>query len=114
MRNYVHLLEIILRLRQICVHPSLCKDADLDFRDLQSEDKGPLTKAKALHLLSLLKDSGEDKCTSCDLTMEGLGDGEKALFLAKCGHMFLQRMFGDYEFKLSFIVMPQLRPCFRK
>ncbi|KAJ3210194.1 hypothetical protein HDU67_005577 [Dinochytrium kinnereticum] len=88
MRNYVHLLEIILRMRQICVHPLLCKDSDLEFKDPGSQDNGPLTKSKAFHLFSLLKDSGDDKCTVCDASMESLGEVGRGLYLAKCGHLF--------------------------
>src|SRR5205814_10643749 len=65
MRHYVHILQSILRLRQICAHYSLVKESDIP-EDLEEEiaNEG-LTHKRASMLLSIVRDSGMDQCGSC-------------------------------------------------
>ncbi|KAJ3222518.1 hypothetical protein HK099_002226 [Clydaea vesicula] len=89
MENYVNLLEMVLRLRQACVHPKLCKkyEADLD-KDLNAEFP-PLTANRLTHLFNLLKESGEDQCCFCGQRQneEDLNEKDRPA-ITKCGHLF--------------------------
>lgn len=60
MKNYAHILQAILKLRQICAHYALVKNMydDLDM-------SGEFNLAKAAAILSLLQDSGNDQCNQC-------------------------------------------------
>jgi SNF2 family DNA or RNA helicase len=60
MKNYAHILQAILKLRQICAHYALVKNMsdDLDM-------SGEFNMAKATAIYSLLQDSGNDQCNSC-------------------------------------------------
>ncbi|KAG0043345.1 hypothetical protein BGZ83_011525 [Gryganskiella cystojenkinii] len=60
MKNYAHILQAILKLRQICAHYALVKNMydDLDM-------SGEFNLAKASAILSLLQDSGNDQCNQC-------------------------------------------------
>ncbi|KAJ3106878.1 hypothetical protein HDU97_005365 [Phlyctochytrium planicorne] len=87
MKHYVHLLEIILRLRQVCVHPLLCKETDLEFKNIGMES-GAGKRAQAIHLLSLLRESGDDKCSNCEVPVETLSNDGRAVSIALCGHIF--------------------------
>ncbi|KAF8945286.1 hypothetical protein BGZ47_002958 [Haplosporangium gracile] len=62
MKNYAHILQAILKLRQICAHYALVKNMsdDLDM-------SGEFNLAKAAAIYSLLQDSGNDQCNSCFL-----------------------------------------------
>ncbi|KAJ3297736.1 hypothetical protein HK104_000147 [Borealophlyctis nickersoniae] len=91
-KNYVHLLELILRLRQLATHTQLVKDFDKQIQNLahhisdkQDDDMPPLTQARAAHLYSLLKDAGDDQCCMCNSVLEG---GEKIPVVSRCGHPF--------------------------
>ncbi|KAJ3329419.1 hypothetical protein HDU76_007945 [Blyttiomyces sp. JEL0837] len=95
MKHYVHLLEIILRMRQICVHPALFKDFELEMKTLDEqlisttdEVFPPLTHARAIHLLSLLREAGDDKCSSCAVLVDHGVDSSKSLCIGRCGHLF--------------------------
>ncbi|KAJ3139737.1 hypothetical protein HK100_011220 [Physocladia obscura] len=123
MKHYVHLLEIILRMRQVCVHKSLFKDweAELKAIDEQIESMAdevfpPLTLKRAQHLLSLLRESGDESCCGCGISVDTFGNGSshdhnhhgeskateklssggggggtneiKSLAVSNCGHLF--------------------------
>ncbi|KAF9580769.1 hypothetical protein BGW38_002449, partial [Lunasporangiospora selenospora] len=60
MKNYAHILQAVLKLRQICAHYALVKDMNDDL-DMSTEFN--LSKASAI--LSLLQDSGNDQCNYC-------------------------------------------------
>ncbi|KAJ3032043.1 UNVERIFIED_CONTAM: hypothetical protein HDU68_008076 [Siphonaria sp. JEL0065] len=86
MQHYVHLLEIILRMRQVCVHKSLFKDWEQKLKELDEQMQGlikdevfpMLTKKRALHILSLLRESGDDSCCSCGALVDTFGNGEQS------------------------------------
>ncbi|KAJ3391286.1 hypothetical protein HDU84_006202 [Entophlyctis sp. JEL0112] len=94
MKHYVHLLEIILRMRQVCVHKSLFKDweeqlsalgmyevllwfcsyplflhaakhSDKQMESIMDEVYPPLTSKRAQHLLRLLQEGGDESCSNC-------------------------------------------------
>lgn len=67
MRNYVSILQELLRLRQICVHMALVRDSeDKEGGDVVETIKAKgLSKPRALELLTLIRDSGEGKCAEC-------------------------------------------------
>ncbi|KAI8608689.1 SNF2 family N-terminal domain-containing protein [Chytriomyces sp. MP71] len=125
MKHYVHLLEIILRMRQVCVHKSLFKNADEELKaldeqmdSLRDEVFPALTKKRALHLLGLLRESGDDACCNCGVLVDSdtadqpaapvssstsgkskkaaaaaaaesmEGETNKSLCVSKCGHLF--------------------------
>ncbi|KAF8932902.1 hypothetical protein CPC16_004898 [Podila verticillata] len=60
MKNYAHILQAILKLRQICAHYALVKNMN-DELDMSLE----FNLAKAAAILSLLQDSGNDQCNYC-------------------------------------------------
>jgi len=87
---YVHLLELMLRLRQTCVHIALCKDYESQLESLENEAFPELTPTRLAHLHLLLKEAGEDNCCFCGSkppdAIEGLN--ERAPYITRCGHMF--------------------------
>ncbi|TPX31376.1 hypothetical protein SmJEL517_g05298 [Synchytrium microbalum] len=84
MRNYVHLLEVILRLRQIATHTGLVKEEDLKIEPLQ-ESNMPLTQDRAMQIYNLLKESGDDLCCVCAIVT----DGTNGLpVISRCGHLY--------------------------
>ncbi|KAF9438423.1 hypothetical protein BGZ76_007947 [Entomortierella beljakovae] len=60
MKSYAHILQAILKLRQICAHYALVKNTGDDLDAL-----GEFNLSKALSILTLLQDSGNDQCNSC-------------------------------------------------
>ncbi|KAG0286167.1 hypothetical protein BGZ98_005196, partial [Dissophora globulifera] len=60
MKNYAHILQAILKLRQICAHYALVKNLsdDLDM-------SGEFNLTKAFSVLTLLQESGNDQCNYC-------------------------------------------------
>ncbi|KAF9911873.1 hypothetical protein EC991_001777 [Linnemannia zychae] len=60
MKNYAHILQAILKLRQICAHYALVKNMNDDL-----DMSGEFNLAKAAAIYSLLQDSGNDQCNSC-------------------------------------------------
>ena len=73
MSNYVHVLEMMLRLRQIVTHPGLVKKSQMDFSGLISDEDGVIDLSdesqidpnKVWDTYVLLRDSGEDGCCRC-------------------------------------------------
>jgi SNF2 family DNA or RNA helicase len=88
MKHYVHVLEMILRLRQICAHSKLCNDYDSKFemieREISLNDESSFTKQKALHLYGLLKDAGDELCSGCQSFAE-------SPIISKCGHLYCSK-----------------------
>lgn len=92
----MHLLELILKLRQICTHPLLCKN----YEELLSQtgmwifvsfiivdDTGVTWDQKrAVDLLGLLKDTGDDNCCSCGSCVDEI---DFVPFVTKCGHLYV-------------------------
>jgi SNF2 family DNA or RNA helicase len=77
MKNYAHILQAILKLRQICAHYALVKNLS---DDLNVEGEFNLNKASSI--LALLQESGEDRCNSCfhQIPMTPI--------VARCEHVF--------------------------
>lgn len=68
LKNFCSILQEILRLRQICVHMALVKDAedvggagDL----IETINKHGISKPRAIALLSMSKDAGMAQCAEC-------------------------------------------------
>ncbi|ORY06709.1 hypothetical protein K493DRAFT_333021 [Basidiobolus meristosporus CBS 931.73] len=80
LKQYMNVLQWILKLRQICAHHGLC---DTSVLNLEVKDDTQL-KDKAGLLLSILRDSGDDKCQFC---FQEAGD---LPYLTKCEHIFCQ------------------------
>jgi len=76
MRSYAHILQAILKLRQICVHYALVKSTtdDLDSTEFNFD--------KASEILSLLRESGNDQCSSC------FNSSTPVPIVARCEHIF--------------------------
>ncbi|GAA96374.1 uncharacterized protein L969DRAFT_91492 [Mixia osmundae IAM 14324] len=71
LKNYCHILQELLRLRQICAHMSLVRDSEEAGPDgvktdlLQTiADKG-LTKDRALRLFASMREDGVAQCAEC-------------------------------------------------
>ena len=111
MKEYINILQAIMRLRQICCHRALLandgggepqsivnggntqSDAiDIDNLDLQV--KKPLTAAQAYQLFELMKEAGETTCVGCrrkDIAlMQATGEKEPSKqvlgYLTPCAH----------------------------
>ncbi|KAG0292791.1 hypothetical protein BGZ96_003680 [Linnemannia gamsii] len=77
MKNYAHILQAILKLRQICAHYALVKNMS---DDLDMSGEFNLVKAAAIY--SLLQDSGNDQCNSCFLSSTATP------IVTRCEHVF--------------------------
>jgi SNF2 family DNA or RNA helicase len=82
LRHYVHLLELILKLRQICTHPKLCKNYEQLLKD-DGTDVETWNPERAAHLLGLLRETGDDDCCHCGAIIEG----ESLPQVSRCGHV---------------------------
>ncbi|ORX75417.1 hypothetical protein BCR32DRAFT_271920 [Anaeromyces robustus] len=89
-KHYVHILEIILRLRQIATHLSLCNNKDLSsLKDLT----GPISldtdevkdETKALEIYNILKESAENQCLICGYDVDNL---DRRGYITSCGHLY--------------------------
>ena len=113
MKQYVHILQAIMRLRQICCHPALLakEGADdiqnesivsggsshsdaINVDDLDLQVKKPLTASQAYQLFDLMKEAGETTCVGCrrrDISLVQ-SNGEKEVskqvlgYLTPCAH----------------------------
>lgn len=67
MKNYCSILQELLRLRQICVHMALVRDAeDGAAGDLQkSIEENGISKSRAVQLINLMKEAGGVYCSEC-------------------------------------------------
>ncbi|ORZ12153.1 SNF2 family N-terminal domain-domain-containing protein [Lobosporangium transversale] len=77
MKSYAHILQAILKLRQICAHYALVKNLG-DDQDASIE----FNVAKASEILTLLQDSGNDQCNHCFNT------STTTPIVARCEHIF--------------------------
>ncbi|KAI9030321.1 SNF2 family N-terminal domain-containing protein [Hyaloraphidium curvatum] len=103
MRNYVHVLEILLRLRQLVTHPGLVKRSQIDFANLKLEessvidlsDESAVDAAQSWETYNLLRDSGEDYCCRCQEQVVDATSGDvdpryaaRAPVVSRCGHLY--------------------------
>lgn len=68
MKNYCSILQELLRLRQICVHSALVRDAEDAVAgdvDKHIEAHG-ISKSRAIQLLGLMRDAGGVFCSGCE------------------------------------------------
>ncbi|KAG0203313.1 hypothetical protein BGX28_004370 [Mortierella sp. GBA30] len=77
MKSYAHILQAILKLRQICAHYALVKNLGDDL-----DTVGDFNFAKALEILSLLQDSGNDQCNHC------FNSSTPTPVVTRCEHIF--------------------------
>ncbi|GAA5994527.1 uncharacterized protein JCM10292_002114 [Rhodotorula paludigena] len=77
MKNFCSILQELLKLRQICVHPALLQDSE--DRAAGGEDGGSdliatiakhgISKPRAVQLLALMRDAGGGDCAECGYAM---------------------------------------------
>ncbi|KAI9206746.1 SNF2 family N-terminal domain-containing protein [Polychytrium aggregatum] len=66
------LLQVILRMRQLCNHSNLCKKKAIEdeLRDYdalaQSDERPPLSSEHAVHIFNLLREGNMNNCGSCN------------------------------------------------
>ncbi|KAG0317213.1 hypothetical protein BGZ99_006444 [Dissophora globulifera] len=77
MKSYAHILQAILKLRQICAHYALVKNTG---DDLDSSTEFNL--ASAVEILTLLQDSGNDQCNHC------FNSSTATPIVTRCEHIF--------------------------
>ncbi|KAG0252829.1 hypothetical protein BG011_006717 [Mortierella polycephala] len=77
MKNYAHILQAILKLRQICAHFALVKNMNDDL-----DTSGEFNLAKASAILTLLQDSGNDQCNHC------FNASTPTPIVTRCEHIF--------------------------
>ncbi|GAA5893228.1 hypothetical protein JCM8208_004381 [Rhodotorula glutinis] len=75
MKNFCSILQELLKLRQICVHPALLQDTE----DRSGANGGDLvatieahgiSKSRAIQLLALMRDAGGGDCSECGCAMQ--------------------------------------------
>eukprot|EP00850_Spirogloea_muscicola_P022384 SM000291S10862 [mRNA] locus=s291:15897:20739:+ [translate_table: standard] len=76
LKNYANVLEVILRLRQICDHASLCPSLDSLAKRVAEQEAAPPELMQKL--LEYLRDSGDDDCPICLVPPETLSNGNEA------------------------------------
>ncbi|KAJ3053601.1 DNA repair protein rad16 [Rhizophlyctis rosea] len=103
LKNYVHLLELILRLRQAATHPALCRDYEKDFKAIEAgkgtSSSEPFTLIQAMHMYALMKDAGDEACGICGINVEGgqtVEGEERETFpvVGRCGHLLCSQCAG--------------------
>lgn len=77
MKSYAHILQAILKLRQICAHYALVKNLGDDM-----DTTGEFNLAKASEILTLLQDSGNDQCNHC------FNSSTPTPIVTRCEHIF--------------------------
>ncbi|KAF9429063.1 hypothetical protein BGZ76_001870 [Entomortierella beljakovae] len=77
MKSYAHILQAILKLRQICAHYALVRNTG-DDQAVSSE----FNLTKASEILTLLQDSGNDQCNSC------FNSFSATPVVSRCEHIF--------------------------
>jgi SNF2 family DNA or RNA helicase len=107
MREYINILQAIMRLRQICCHRALLANEGetqsepgntqsnaINVDDLDSQIKKPLSPAQAYQLFELMKEAGETMCIGCRrkdialVTATGEKEPSKQIlgYLTPCAH----------------------------
>jgi SNF2 family DNA or RNA helicase len=90
-KHYVHILEIILRLRQIATHLSLCTNKDLTSLNnltmsmIIKDEENVTTESKAMEIYNILKDSAENQCLLCGYDVDNI---DKRGYISSCGHLY--------------------------
>ncbi|SCZ99378.1 BZ3500_MvSof-1268-A1-R1_Chr7-2g09506 [Microbotryum saponariae] len=73
MKNYCSILQELLRLRQICVHPALVRDSEdakIGGTDVvESIKQYGISRQRAIPLLLLMRDAGGGQCSECGTEM---------------------------------------------
>eukprot|EP00158_Paraphelidium_tribonemae_P007490 Partr_v1_DN28267_c1_g1_i2_m76509 putative SNF2 family N-terminal domain len=64
-QGYARVFELILRLRQICVHSALVANSDTIERILTS-NMASITNDSAADIFRILRESGDDYCGKCE------------------------------------------------
>jgi SNF2 family DNA or RNA helicase len=90
-KHYVHILEIILRLRQIATHLSLCTNKDLTSLNnltmslIIKDEENVTTESKAMEIYNILKESAENQCLLCGYDVDNI---DKRGYISSCGHLY--------------------------
>ncbi|KAF9197512.1 hypothetical protein BGZ49_002013, partial [Haplosporangium sp. Z 27] len=77
MKSYAHILQAILKLRQICAHFALVKNMGDD-----PVNPTEFNISKASEILTLLQDSGNDQCNHC------FNSSTSTPIVSRCEHIF--------------------------
>ncbi|KAJ3013444.1 UNVERIFIED_CONTAM: hypothetical protein HDU68_000697 [Siphonaria sp. JEL0065] len=90
--SYAHILEILIRLRQVCCHPSLIGDRKLliekTAKDAFTAAKLNPNNPKIQRLLSILREHVEDDCAICL-------DSMTKPVVTQCGHFYCDQCIRD-------------------
>ncbi|GAA5976261.1 hypothetical protein JCM11641_001097 [Rhodosporidiobolus odoratus] len=76
MKNYCSILQELLKLRQICVHPALLQDAEDRAGGITLDEvirKHGISKPRAIQLLALYRDAQSGDCAECGNSMAAFG-----------------------------------------
>ncbi|GAA5908976.1 hypothetical protein JCM6882_004960 [Rhodosporidiobolus microsporus] len=76
MKNFCSILQELLKLRQICVHPALLQDSEdrAGGEDLSELiEKHGISKPRAIQLIALLRDAQVGDCAECGNTLAAFG-----------------------------------------
>ncbi|GAA5930136.1 uncharacterized protein JCM15063_004725 [Sporobolomyces koalae] len=81
-KNYCTILQELLKLRQICVHPALLQESEdrsAAAGDLSSNiERHGISKPRAIQLLALLADVGNGECGECGVVLATLENQSSA------------------------------------
>jgi SNF2 family DNA or RNA helicase len=110
MRNYIHVLEMALRLRQLATHPALCDKEQLKFQTILQQvqasggmdliDDAEFSPASCLTQWALMSEAEQATCCSCegDVTEPGNDDvtlqGQIPVF-SRCHHLYCRECWQD-------------------
>ena len=102
LQNYAQILEIILRLRQICAHAALCPkevlQGALDAVAAREEEASLLANRQDAirNLYLVFKDSGLDQCMACSAEFTDEDDEEPVTpMITACRHLYVHYSVGN-------------------
>ncbi|ESZ98698.1 hypothetical protein SBOR_0936 [Sclerotinia borealis F-4128] len=121
-KTFHHILQSILRLRQVCAHGKdllsaedlkimngLSKDSAIDLDSEEYEDRDGMTPKQAYDMFKLMKETGSDSCLMCNrkigpqdvVDSDGDSKDEVIGYMTPCFHIICGFCIGTYKFQLE-------------
>ncbi|KAB8303436.1 hypothetical protein EYC80_004861 [Monilinia laxa] len=121
-KTFHHILQSILRLRQVCAHGKdllsaedlkimngLSKDSAIDLDSEEYEDHDGMTPKQAYDMFKLMKETGADSCLLCNRKMgaqnvvdsDGESKDEVIGYMTPCFHIICGLCIGGYKSQLE-------------
>ncbi|KAK6606039.1 SNF2 family domain-containing protein [Botrytis cinerea] len=121
-KTFHHILQSILRLRQVCAHGKdllsaedlkimngLSKDSAIDLDSEEYEDHDGMTPKQAYEMYKLMRDTGTDSCLTCNrkigpqdvVDSDGESKEEVIGYMTPCFHIICGLCIGAYKSQLE-------------